>query len=54
MTVTLWTVLLLQFASVALLRMFLGKTWLRRPGTLLVLASVVREQLPQGGGTSQP
>lgn len=37
----MWLALVLQFASVALLRTFLGKTWLRRPGTLLVLTSVV-------------
>lgn len=43
----MWLALVLQFASVALLRIFLGKTWLRRPGTLLVLTSVVY------GGVSQ-
>src|ERR1700733_149238 len=47
MTVTLWLALVLQFVSVALLRLFLGKTWLRRPGTLLVLASVVYDGLSQ-------
>lgn len=47
MSVTLWLALLLQLCSVALLRIFLGKTWLRRPGTLLVLASVVYDGLSQ-------
>lgn len=47
MSVTLWLALVLQFCSVALLRIFLGKTWLRRPGTLLVLASVVYDGLSQ-------
>jgi hypothetical protein len=47
MTVTLALALALQFCSVALLRLFLGKTWLRRPGTLLVLASVVYDGLSQ-------
>ena len=47
MSVMLWLALVLQFASVALLRMFLGKTWLRRPGTLLVLASVVYDGVSQ-------
>jgi hypothetical protein len=46
-TVTLWLALLLQFVSVALLRLFLGKTWLRRPGTLLVIASVVYDGVSQ-------
>lgn len=41
MTVTLATALLLQAVTVVLLRHRLGKTWLRRPVTLLVLASVV-------------
>jgi hypothetical protein len=41
MSVTLWLALVLQFTSVALLRLGLGKMWLRRPVTLLVLASVV-------------
>lgn len=41
MTVTLATALLLQSAAVALLRHRLGRTWLRRPVTLLVLASVI-------------
>jgi hypothetical protein len=41
MTATLATALLLQLAAVALLRHRLGRTWLRRPVTLLVLASVV-------------
>jgi hypothetical protein len=40
-TVTLAFALLLQFIAVALLRHRLGRTWLRRPVTLLVLASVV-------------
>jgi hypothetical protein len=47
MSVTVWLALVLQFASLALLRMFLGKTWLRRPGTLLVLASVVYDGVTQ-------
>jgi hypothetical protein len=47
MSVTLWLALVLQFASVALLRLFLGKMWLRRPGTLLVLASVVYDGVSQ-------
>lgn len=47
MSVTLWLALVLQFVSVALLRLFLGKTWLRRPGTLLVLASVVYDGVSQ-------
>jgi hypothetical protein len=41
MTATLATALLLQLSAVLLLRHRLGKTWLRRPVTLLVLASVV-------------
>ena len=41
MSVTLWLALLVQFATVALLRLGLGKTWLRRPATILVLASVI-------------
>ena len=40
-TVTLATALLLQVATIALLRHRLGKTWLRRPVVLLVLAGVV-------------
>lgn len=47
MTVTMWLALVLQFASVVLLRMFLGKTWLRRPGAVLVLASVVYDGVSQ-------
>src|ERR1700728_4445035 len=47
MTVTLALALTLQFCSIALLRLFLGKAWLRRPGTLLVLASVVYDGLSQ-------
>jgi hypothetical protein len=47
MSVTMWLALVLQFASVALLRLFLGHTWLRRPGTLLMLASVVYDGLSQ-------
>jgi hypothetical protein len=38
---TLITALLLQVVAIALLRHRLGKLWLRRPVTLLVLASVV-------------
>jgi hypothetical protein len=47
MSVTLWLALFLQFASVVLLRLVLGKAWLRRPVTLLVLASVVYDGLSQ-------
>jgi hypothetical protein len=47
MSVTLWLALVLQFCSVAMLRLFLRKTWLRRPGTLLVLASVVYDGASQ-------
>jgi hypothetical protein len=41
MSVTSWTALLLQVVAVLLLRHRLGRTWLRRPVTLLVLTSVV-------------
>lgn len=41
MTVTLAIALLLQLVTVVLLRHRLGRTWLRRPVTLLILASVV-------------
>jgi hypothetical protein len=41
MSATLWTALLFQLTAVLLLRHRLGKLWLRRPATLLVLASVV-------------
>jgi len=47
MTVTQWFALVLQFASLALLRVFLGKRWLRRPATLLVIASVVYDGVIQ-------
>jgi hypothetical protein len=47
MSVTMWLALVLEFASMALLRMFLGKTWLRRPGTLLVIISVVYDGVSQ-------
>jgi hypothetical protein len=47
MSVTLWLALTLQFATVCLLRLGLGKGWLRRPVTLLVLASVVYDGLSQ-------
>jgi hypothetical protein len=40
MSVTLWTALVVQFATVCLLRLGLGKGWLRRPVTLLNLVSV--------------
>jgi len=43
----MWLAQALQVASVALLRAFLGKRWLRRPGTLLVLASVVYDGVSQ-------
>jgi hypothetical protein len=45
MTVTFATALLVQAAAVALLRHRLGRTWLRRPVVLLVLASVVYDGL---------
>lgn len=45
MTVTLVLALLLQLIAVLLLRVRLGKTWLQRPVTLLVLASVVYDGL---------
>ena len=41
MSATLLLALLLQTVSMVLLRHRLGKTWLRRPVTILVLASVV-------------
>src|SRR5579872_1023082 len=44
-TVTLWLALVLQLVSLALLRLGLGKGWLRRPVTLLVLASVACDGL---------
>jgi hypothetical protein len=47
MSVAMWLALVLQAASVTLLRVFLGKTWLRRPGTLLILASVVYDGVSQ-------
>jgi hypothetical protein len=47
MSVTLWLALLVQFATVCLLRAGLGKDWLRRPATLLVLASVLYDGLSQ-------
>jgi hypothetical protein len=47
MSVVMWLALILQFCSVALLRIFLGKTWLRRPGAVLVLASVVYDGISQ-------
>ena len=47
MSVTLWLALLVQFVTVALLRLGLGKAWLRRPATALVLASVVYDGLAQ-------
>ena len=43
----MWLTVLLQFASVALLRIGLGKMWLRRPVTLLVLASAVYDGVSQ-------
>jgi len=43
----LWTALLIQFATVWLLRVGLGKGWLRRPVTLLILASVVCDGVSQ-------
>jgi hypothetical protein len=47
MSSVMWLALLLQFAAVVLLRVGLGKAWLRRPVTLLVLASVVYDGLSQ-------
>jgi hypothetical protein len=47
MGVTLWTALLLQLIAVLALRHRLGKTWLRRPVTLLVLASVLCDGVSQ-------
>src|ERR1700735_3748911 len=47
MSVTLWLALVLQFVSVGLLRLGIGKAWLRRPVTLLVLASVVYDGVSQ-------
>ena len=47
MSVTLWSALLCQAVSAALLRHRLGKTWLRRPATLLVLASVLYDGVSQ-------
>ena len=41
MSVTLMTALFLQLVAVLALRHLLGKTWLRRPVTLLILASAV-------------
>jgi hypothetical protein len=40
MSATLWLALILQAAAVALMRHRLGRTWLRRPVTLLVLTAV--------------
>jgi hypothetical protein len=47
MNVTLWLALLLQIAAMALLRVRLGRLWLRRPATLLVIVSVVYNGLTQ-------
>jgi hypothetical protein len=41
MSVTLWTALLVQVSAITLLRMFLGRLWLRSPAVLLVLTSAV-------------
>ena len=46
MSVTLWAGLLCEAVSVALLRHRLGKLWLRRPVTVLVLVSVACQGLP--------
>ena len=40
MSATLWLALVLQAAAVALMRHRLGRSWLRRPVTLLVLTAV--------------
>jgi hypothetical protein len=45
-SVTLWLALLTEAATIALLRCGLGKTWLRRPVTILVLASAATQGLP--------
>jgi hypothetical protein len=45
MSATLATALLLQASAVILLRLRLGRAWLRRPVTLLVLASVAYQGL---------
>ena len=45
MTVTQLTALLVQVVTIALLRHRLGRYWLRRPVTILVLASVVYDGL---------
>ncbi len=45
MTVTLLTALLIQVATIALLRHRLGRYWLRHPATLVVLASAVYQGL---------
>ena len=45
MTVTQLTALLVQVVTIALLRHRLGRYWLRRPVTLVVLASVVYDGL---------
>jgi hypothetical protein len=47
MTATLATALLLQVATLSLLRCRLGRTWLRRPAVVLVLISVVTQGATQ-------
>jgi hypothetical protein len=47
MSVTLWLALLPQIAAMALPRVRLGRLWLRRPATLLVIVSVVCNGLTQ-------
>lgn len=47
MSVTLWLALLTQAVTVWLLRLGLGKRWLLRPATVLVLASVVYDGVSQ-------
>jgi hypothetical protein len=46
MSVTLWLALLAEAVTVGILRHRLGRLWLRRPVTLLVLASVACQGLP--------
>jgi hypothetical protein len=47
MSVTLMTALLLQAVAITLLRVQLGKGWLRRPGVLLIITSAIYNGLSQ-------
>jgi hypothetical protein len=47
MSATMWLALLLQVTAVALLRLGLGKLWLGRPVSLLVLASLAYDGVSQ-------